>query len=153
MQRLESLGIGSRRDILLFVVATIAALGLTVVWAFVLVNFIAAGDQTVNKYLLTIATLGLAALTGLVPLLLRWDREPDGGRRGRFGLSNRAIAAFMVRFGIAAQIFAVLTCLVGLYFATDPTRSVAIAFWTFTLALLGLFVAGFGGNVLAPARA
>lgn len=153
MQRLESLGIGSRRDIVLFTAASIVALGLTIAWAFVLVNFIAGADQTINKYLLTIAMLGIAALTGIVPLLLRWDREPEGSPRGRFGLSNRAIAAFMVRFGLAAQIIAVLTCLVGLYFATDPTRSVPIAFSTFTLALLGLFVAGFGGNVLAPARA
>jgi len=153
MQRLENLGIGSRRDILLFVATSILAFGITVVWAFALVEFIAGGDQTLNKYLLTIVILGIAFLAGAIPLLLRWDREEDGRGRGRFGLSSRAIAAFMVRFGLAAQIFGVLITLVGLYFATDPTRSVPVAFASFTAVLLGLFVAGFGGNVLAPARA
>ena len=151
MQRLESLGIGSRRDILLFVGASIVALGITIVWAFALVESIDGGNQTTNKYLLSVVILGIAFLVGAIPLLLRWDG--DAGGRGRFGLSSHAIAAFMVRFGLAAQIIAVLITTVGLYFATDPTRSVPVAFASFTAMLLGLFVAGFGGNMLAPARA
>lgn len=154
MQRLERLGIGSRRDILLFVAGSLVAFGLTIVWAFVLFRLIANGDQRINKYLLALAILGVAAVLGAIPLLLGWERGAEEGRaRGRFGLSQRAIGAFMIRFGIAAQIFALLISLIGLYFATDPTRSVPVAFASFTAALLGLFVAGFGGNVLAPARA
>jgi hypothetical protein len=55
--------------------------------------------------------------------------------------------------GLGMQIFGLLIAPIGLYFETDPTRSVPIGFAAFTAVFFGVFVAGFGGNMLAPPRA
>jgi hypothetical protein len=141
LKRLSELRIVSWRDIILFAVVIVAVFVATVVWSLPGSGADIIG-QVVNRYLLTVLYLGAAAIVAIIPLFLPgW---PRGGHR---------IATAMVRFGIALEIIAVLTSVIGLYFATDPTRSVPIGFAAFTAMLIGLFVAGFGGNQLAPPRA
>lgn len=139
--RLASLQIASRRDVVLFVIATLLLLAFTMVWAVFLTPII--NDQVLNKYFLTLVILIAAAVPALIPRFL-----PGWG-----GTERRPWAAFMVRFGMALLIFGVLITPIGLFYATDTQRSVPVAFASFTAVLLGIFVAGFGGNMLAPPRA
>lgn len=147
LSRLSRLQIASRRDVLLFVAASVLMLAVEVVWLLVLeplVNNLAGPNgQLYNKYVLTLLVLGVAALAAFVPNLM-----PNWGRSER-----KPRASFMVRFGIALQIFGLLISPIGLLYATDPAISVPVAFAAFTAVLIGVFVAGFGGNMIAPAHA
>ncbi len=144
-----SLGV-DRRNIALFVLGSVAALGITVVWHLFLIgpitNFAPNNAQRLNKYVLTFLLFGLAGAVTLASLALS---RREGRRPGLLGL----LPGVMVRFGMALQIFGTLITPVGLYYAGDPTRSVPVGFAAFTMVFLGLFVAGFGGNMIAPRRA
>ncbi len=144
-----SLGV-DRRNIGLFVLGSLAAFGLTVVWHLFLVepitNFAPGNAQRLNKYVLTFLLFGLSGAVTLASLALS---RREGRRAGLLGL----VPGLMVRFGLALQIFGTVITPVGLYYAADPTRSVPVGFAAFTMVFLGLFVAGFGGNMFAPRRA
>lgn len=139
MNVLSRLQLASRRDVLLYVVATIVVLVICAAWAVLVVPIF--NDQVLNKYLITIVFLVISIAMGFV------------GGIPRLRGSRRSLGAFMVRAGMAMQIFGTAISLVGLFYATDPSRSVPVAFAAFTLVFLGIFVAGFGGNMLAPKSA
>jgi hypothetical protein len=143
-----SLGV-NRRDLLLFAAAAVLGVLLTIVWDLFVEPMITgmAGDnaQQFNKYILTVLLLGLCVLVSVVSLGAARSEQ----RRDRRSL----VAGLMVRFGIAMQLIGLIVTPIALYYATDPTRSVPIGFASFTLVLLGIFVAGFGGNALLPRRA
>ncbi len=149
MLRRINLGV-SRTDLLLFVLAIVAALVLTVLWHLFLIDLIGSvmpgNEQLANKYFLTFILLGLSALVTLVSLFVA---RREGGVRTRHDL----IAGVMIRFGLALQIIGIIITPIGLVFATDPERSVPVGFAAFTMVFLGLFISGFGGNMVAPRRA
>jgi hypothetical protein len=55
--------------------------------------------------------------------------------------------------GLAMQIFGLIITPVGLFYETNPVISVPIGFASFLTVFFGVFIAGFGGNMLAPPRA
>jgi hypothetical protein len=126
--------IADRRDVLLFVVLGIAVFGITVAWALLFAPLI-------GKAFTLPMLLVFSLLAALIPYV-SWGR----GER-------RPVASFMVRFGLALQIFGLLTTPVGLFYETDPVISVPIGFASFLTVFFGVFIAGFGGNMLAPPRA
>ncbi|MDQ5851170.1 MAG: hypothetical protein M3380_03690, partial [Chloroflexota bacterium] len=131
--RLSSLRIASVPDIILVAGIALGVFVLTVLWS--LPGSVAdILNQSLNKYLLAVLFLGAAAVAALVPRFVPrlWPASRD------------PVGATMVRFGITLQIIAVLTCTVGLWFASNPTRSVPVGFAAFTAMFVGLFVAGFG---------
>ncbi len=141
-----SLGV-DRRNILLFTVAVVVAFVLTVVWSLLLVDPIGSlwvgEEQRINKYVLTAALYGLAVLVAVVSLGV-----------GARGASRRALLpGFLVRFGMALQFIGVVIIPIALWFATDPERSVPLGFAAFSLIMIGLIIAGIGGNMLVPRRA
>jgi hypothetical protein len=142
LRRLSSLHIVSWPDISLFTLVIVGVLVVIILWS--LPDSVADRfNQSTNKYLLAILFLGAAAVVAILPRFLpSWKRE-----------ERSALAAAMVRFGIALEILAVLASGIAVYFASDPARSVPIGFAAFTGILLGLIVAGIGGNKLAPPRA
>ncbi len=148
MLRNLNLGVG-RRDTALFVGGTILALGLTALWDLLLVEPITAAfpnnAQVVTKYLLTAMIIALAGAITLVSLVLARRQGAGAERRGM-------IAGFLIRFGLALQIFGIFIVPIGLIYSTNPTRSVPVGFAAFTAVFLGLFVAGIGGNMVAPRR-
>ncbi len=139
-----------RRNIFLFVLGSLLALGVTVFWDFFLLgpitDFAPDNAQNLNKYVLTLLLFGLSAAVTLASLALS---RREGRRPGMLGL----LPGLMVRFGLALQIFGTVITPIGLWYAGDPTRSVPIGFAAFAMVFLGLFVAGFGGNMIAPRRA
>lgn len=146
--RLSALHIADRRDVVLVTILGIASLAFNLVWAFFLVEvtgpigpYVGLAENDFNKYFITFVLLAFAVIAAFIPRISwgRADRKPR--------------ASLMVRFGLSLMIFSLLLTLVGVYFATDPTRSVPAGFSAFTGMLLGTFVAGFGGNMLAPPRA
>lgn len=141
-----SLGV-DRRNLLLFTVAVVLAFVLTLVWSLLLVDFIgsfwAGEEQRINKYLLTVALYGLAFLTAVASL--------GAGARG---MARRALLpGFLVRFGMALELIGIVIIPIALWFGTDPTRSVPLGFAAFSLVMIGLIIAGIGGNMLVPRRA
>lgn len=138
-----------RRDVVLFVVGTILALGLTVFWDQILVAPITASfpnnAQVVSKYVLCLIILLLAGVISVLSLISSRRSTRDGGPR-------QPVAGLMIRFGLALQIFGILITPIGLFYATNPTRSVPVGFTAFTAVFLGLFIAGIGGNLVAPRR-
>lgn len=134
-----SLGVG-RRDIVFFTGATILIIVLTIVWDLVLANWIV--DQTLNKYFLTLVVFALAGAVAFLTAIV-------GGMRG--GLRGM-LPSLMVRFGLALQIFGTMITPIGLYYATDPTRSVPVGFAAFSAVIIGIIIAGIGGNMLVPRR-
>ncbi len=144
-----SLGV-DRRNIGLFALGSLAALGVTIVWHLFLVgpitNFAPNNAQRLNKYVLTFLLFGLAGAVTLVSLALS---RREGRRPGLLGL----LPGVMVRFGMALQIFGIMITPIGLYYATNPTRSVPVGFASFSGVMLGLIIAGVGGNMLLPRRA
>jgi hypothetical protein len=142
LKRLPPINFANRRDVLLFTVAALVVFGITVVWGVVLAEIAPFNSQNISKYFLVLLFFASAALVAFIPRLLRWNRQEDHPR-----------ARLLVRFGLALELFAVLASLVGLAYATDPSRSVPVGFATFTAMLIGVFAAGFGANALAPAKA
>lgn len=142
LRRLSSFRIVSWPDIILFALVIAGVLVITILWS--LPNSMADRfSQSTNKYLLALLFLGAAAIVTILPRFLpRWKRE-----------EHSLLGATMVRFGIALEIMAVLACGIALYSANDPARSVPVGFAAFTAVLVGIIVAGIGGNKLAPPRA
>ncbi len=139
-----NLGVG-RRDLAFFAGAAILMIVLTIVWDLALADVIV--DQALNKYFLTLVLFGLAALTAFLASLVAG--RDDGARtslRGR-------LPGLIVRFGMALQIFGIVITPIGLFHATNPTRSVPVGFAAFSAVMLGLIIAGIGGNMLVPRRA
>lgn len=135
-----SLGVG-RRDAVIFTGATILVILLTIVWDLFLVDLI--GTQALNKYFLTVVLFGLALVLAFVSAIA-------AGRNGR---SRGMVSSLLARFGLALQIFGIMITPIGLYYATNPTRSVPIGFAAFSSVILGIIIAGIGGNMLVPRRA
>lgn len=135
-----SLGVG-RRDILFFTGATIVMFVLTVIWDLFLEPVIK--DQSLNKYFLTAL---LFAFAGLVAFGTAVVGGRSAGVRG-------FVPSVLARFGLALQIFGTAITPIGLYYATDPTRSVPVGFAAFSAVIIGIIIAGVGGNMLVPRRA
>jgi hypothetical protein len=147
-----SLGVG-RRDLGLFAGAAIVAIVLALLWHLFLVDLIGNSipycqnnSQICNKYFLTFVIYALAFAVSAASLLLARRATGEMTR-------HNMIAGFLIRFGLALQIFGMLITPLGLYYATDPTRSVPVGFTAFSCVFLGVFLAGFGGNMVAPRRA
>ncbi|HEX6291354.1 MAG TPA: hypothetical protein VFZ66_19375 [Herpetosiphonaceae bacterium] len=137
--RLFSSRIADRRDVGLFTVAGLVLIAFTIVWALFLAQLTI--PIIGQKVFMLLVVLGFSLLAGLVPYLT-WGR----GER-------RPIASFMVRVGLAMQIFGLLITPIGLLYETNPVISVPIGFAAFLTVFFGVFVSGFGGNMLAPPRA
>ncbi len=143
LERIRSLNLVPRNDALLVVALGVVIVGLGIVWAALLADpiFLRFGSSSPNNWLMLLTLIGFAALAAAIPRFT-WGRD-----------ESRPIARAMVRFGISLQIFAVLMTPIGLYFETDPVVAVPVGYGTFLAMFLGVFVAGFGGNMLAPPRA
>lgn len=137
LTRLRSLNIADRRDVLLFAVVGLLLFGVVTAWSLFLTSLLDTWNNLFVLALVLLASLLVAVIPGI-----SWDRN---------GLRPRA--RFMVRLGMAMQIFGVLITPVGLYFETNPVISVPIGFASFLTVFFGVFIAGFGGNMLAPPRA
>lgn len=140
--RFPAITFAPRRDVLLMTAATLVVFIITAVWGVLLVNNDPFRSQNVSKYFLTFLFFAAAAAVAALPFLIKWDRQ-----------AGHAIARAVVRFGVALMLFAVFASLVGLFYATDPTRSVPVGFATFAAMLTGLLAAGFAANSLAPDKA
>jgi hypothetical protein len=138
-----------RRDVALFAGGLVLAIVTTILWDFFLEPAISGmfpdNAQVFNKYLLAILIIGLAALVTLISLIAA---QRSGGLNTRSAL----ISGLLVRFGIALEIVGIAIIPIALYYSSDPTRSVPIGFASFTAVFAGLFIAGIGGNMLAPRR-
>jgi uncharacterized membrane protein len=143
LQRIRSLNLVPRNDALLVLGLGLLIFGFAAVWSVVLADsiFRQFRSSTPNNFLMLLVLIGFAAVATIVPWFT-WGRN-----------ETRKIARAMVRFGISIQVFAVLITPVGLYFETDPVIAVPIGYASFLAMFLGVFVAGFGGNMLAPPRA
>ena len=137
--RLTALRIADRRDVLLFTVLGLAVFGFSIVWGLFLaqINIPVIGQ---NGFLLLVV-LAFAAVAAAVPYVT-WGRG-----------ESRPIARFMIRLGIAMQIFGILITPIGLVYETNPIISVPVGFTSFLAVFFGVFIAGFGGNMVAPPRA
>jgi hypothetical protein len=147
-KRVSALNLGDRRDVLLFTALGIVSIVVTLGWALLVLsgifnieNIEVFGISLPNTYFLTLIVFGISALAAVLPRVL-WARDERKPR-----------ATLMVRFGMALQIFGILITPIGLWWATNPIISVPVGFASFTAVLLGMFIAGFGGNMLAPAKA
>jgi predicted neutral ceramidase superfamily lipid hydrolase len=134
-----SLGVG-RRDLIIFAGSTILMLVLTIVWDLFLVETIS--SQALNKYFLTLVLFALAAV---VAFLSAVAAGRSAGIRGM-------LPSLVTRFGLALQIFGTMITPIGLFYATNPTRSVPVGFAAFSAVMLGMIIAGVGGNMLVPRR-
>ena len=136
-----------RRELLLFAGAAVVALVITILWDLLLVDPIAVmfpnNSQVANKYLLTFLMYGLAFLAAVVSLFLA---RRSGGETTR----GHLIAGFLIRFGLALEVFGLLITPVALVHATNPTRSVPVGFAFFACVFVGIVLAGIGGNIIAP---
>src|SRR3712207_1714997 len=134
-------------DIALFALAALAGVVLVIVWHLTLVDWVGSfwrgNEQRINKYVLTLVLYGLAFGVAIVSLGLAHVRGP------RPGLAA-LLPGFLVRFGLALQILGILIVPIALWYAADPTRSVPIGFTSFSMVFIGVFIAGFGGNMIAP---
>ena len=139
LARISPFRIADRRDVLLFTVAGLAIFGFSVVWALFLANL----DIPIigQNGLMLLVVLAFSALVAVIP---RFTWGHDEARPG---------ARLMVRLGLAMQIFGILVTPIGLYFEANPVVSVPIGFASFLTVFFGVFIAGFGGNMIAPPRA
>ncbi|WP_026370970.1 hypothetical protein [Kallotenue papyrolyticum] len=140
LERLRSFQLAPRNDVLLFLGLDLGLFALTIVWALLLAEPIFRVAKKGNNYLILLLLFLFALLAALIPYLT-WGRR-----------ETRPRARFMVRFGLALQIFAVTLTLPAIYFASNPVVAVPIGFATFLAMFTGVFLAGFGGNMLAPPR-
>lgn len=133
----------SMRDIVFWTLATLVVFAVGVAWDVLLVDLI--GDQSTNKYVLTLILLVLCGVFTALSMLVVRPRAGSAQARHR-------MAALFVRFGFALQLFGSVIAPIGLFHATNPTRSVPVGFAYFATVFTGLFVAGIAGNVLRPAN-
>jgi len=138
----------NRRDVILYVIGAIVSIGFTIFWQAALIvplgTLWVGNEQRINKYFLTLIIYGIAAVITLLSYLASLR---DADRSGR-----RMLPGIMVRMGLALEIFGIIITPIALFYAGDPQRSVPIGFTAFTAVFVGLFVAGFGGNMIAPKR-
>jgi hypothetical protein len=137
--RFSSLRIADRRDVFLFVLLGVLAIAVTIAWALLITPIYS--SATSGKAITLGTLLILSILAGLIPYFT-WGRG-----------SRRPIAALMVRIGLALQIFGLIVTPIGLVYETNPVISVPVGFASFLTVFFGVFIAGFGGNMLAPPRA
>lgn len=130
-------------DIIFWVIASLIVFGLGVAWDFLFAETL---DQNLNKYLLTFMVYAASAVAAVISLILA--RMSGRGEQ----IASRQRAQAVVRFGMALQIFGTVITPIGLFYATDPRRSVPVGFAFFAAVFAGLFIAGFAGNSLAPRR-
>lgn len=131
--------LADRRDIGLFVVAGLALFAFSVVWALFLSGLTI--PVIGQKVFMLLVVLAFSALVAVIPRLTWGSGETRPGAR------------LMVRLGLAMQIFGLIITPVGLFYETNPVISVPIGFAAFLTVFFGVFIAGFGGNMLAPPRA
>lgn len=136
LARLRSINIADRRDVLLFLVVGVLLFGVVAAWSQLLTGLL---DTWNNLFVLGLVLLASVAVAFIAHV--SWGRNADRRR-----------ARFMVRLGLAMQIFGTLITPIGLYFETNPIISVPIGFASFLVVFFGVFIAGFGGNMLAPPR-
>jgi FtsH-binding integral membrane protein len=139
LARFRSLNIADRRDVLLFTVVGLALFVFSIVWAL----FLAQIEIPIigQNLFLTLVVIVAALVVAIVP-------------RGAWGRNEtKPRARFAVRFGLGLQIFGLVITPVGLYYETLPAISVPVGFASFLAIFFGVFIAGFGGNALAPDRA
>jgi hypothetical protein len=131
--------LADRRDIGLFVVVGLALFAFTVVWALFLadINIPVIGQ---NLFMLLVV-MAASAIVAFIPRISWGSSETRPGAR------------LMVRLGMGMQIFGLIITPVGLFYETNPVISVPIGFASFLTVFFGVFIAGFGGNMLAPPRA
>ena len=139
LARMSPLRVAPRRDVLIYAVGVIALLAFTVLWALfiapITIPFLG------QKLFLWIIVLGFSALVAVASWI-------GGGRS-----APRPIARLMVRLGLAMEILALTITPIGLFYATNPIVSVPVGFAAFLTMFFGVFIAGFGGNMIAPPRA
>ena len=139
LARISPFRVADRRDVLLFTVVGLVVFGFSVVWALFLANLpIPIIGQ---KGFMLLVVLAFSALVAIIPRFT-WGRN-----------ETRPGARLMIRLGLAMQIFGILITPVGLYYETNPVVSVPVGFAGFLVVFFGVFIAGFGGNMIAPARA
>ncbi len=131
--------IADRRDVLLFVILGILSVAVTLAWALLISPIYSA--TTIGNTITLGTLLVFSILAALIPYFT-WGRQ-----------ERRPIASFMVRFGMALQIFGLIVTPIGLVYETNPVISVPVGFASFLTVFFGVFIAGFGGNMLAPPRA
>ena len=139
LARISPFRIADRRDVLLFIVIGLALFGFTVAWALFLANItIPVIGQ--NIFLLLVV-LAAAAVAAFIPRIA-WGRSED-----------RPTARLMIRLGLAMQIFGLVITPIGVWYEANPVISVPVGFASFLVVFFGVFIAGFGGNMVAPPRA
>lgn len=139
LARISPFRIADRRDVLLFTVAGLAIFGFSIVWALFLANL--SMWPIGQKVFMLLVVLAFSALVAIIPRIT-WGRN-----------ETRPGARLMIRLGLAMQIFGILVTPVGLYYETNPVVSVPVGFAAFLTVFFGVFIAGFGGNMIAPPRA
>ncbi len=138
LARISPFRIADRRDVLLFTAVGLALFGFSVVWALFLANMTI--PVIGQKMLMLLVVLAASALVAFVPRAA-WGRSED-----------RPLARLMVRLGLAMQIFGLAITPIGLYYESNPVVSVPVGFAAFLAVFFGVFIAGFGGNMIAPPR-
>ena len=130
----------SRLNIIIYAAGSIALFAVMVAWALFLSTL--SIPILGQKNFVWLIVLAFSALTAGASWVL------TGGRS-----SARPIAQLMVRLGIAMEIMALIITPIGLFYETNPVVSVPIGYASFLTMFFGVFIAGFGGNMLAPPRA
>lgn len=131
-----------RSDITFWFIATVLAFAVGVIWDVAIAQFF---SQNFNRYLLTFIFIGLSVVAAALSWLMLRRQEPS-----EVANRSRSRAHFIVRFGTALQLFGTILAPIGLFHATNPTRSVPVGFAFFATVFAGLFIAGFAGNALRP---
>lgn len=139
LARLRSSNIANPRDVVLYAGLGVALLAFTIVWALFLTDAIAV--VLPNTMFMLLVVVVFAILAALVPRITYGRNETHPNAR------------LAVRLGLALEIFGLLITPVGIFYATNPVISVPVGFAGFLAVFFGTFIAGFGGNVLAPKRA
>ncbi len=114
-------------------------MGFSIVWALFLANITI--PVIGQKLFLLLVVLAAAALAAFIPRIT-WGRNED-----------RPLARLMVRLGMAMQIFGLVITPIGVWYEANPVISVPVGFASFLVVFFGVFIAGFGGNMIAPPRA
>ncbi len=129
-------------DIGFWLVGMIIAFVIAMAWR----SFLIGPSQVTNKYVLTALLMVVVVVWTLLSLLL------DQRKLAAATTRSRLIGSVLVRFGTAMLLFGTAISPIGLYYHNIPTYSVPVGFAYFTLAFIGMFVTGFGGNMTAPPK-
>ncbi len=138
LARISPFRIADRRDVLLFAGVGLALFGFTVAWALFLANITI--PVIGQKIFLLLVVLAASVVVAFLPRLA-WARSED-----------RPLARLMVRLGLAMQILGLVITPIGLFYESNPVVSVPVGFASFLAVFFGVFIAGFGGNMITPPR-